>query len=280
MYNLKIIKCGDRIEIYKTYNYAIKDKGSKEEFYRFVDNPKVEKEKKLSDNTEKKTSEENRIDTLNKARNNITRLIKCNNDMTTFITLTFSVESDYKESKKYLNTLFNKLRNDYSNLKYLWVLEYGDLNKRLHYHLLCNIPINIKLSTSKEFKSVDHKKLENDFRNKYWNYGWVDIRSLSQEGNTNIALYVSSYIVKSMQDVNLEGYRIYGYSHKTLDKPIIEKSVSHDSIEKILLEYKDKGYKIKFSNSYPVGYSAKGEEHRGFTNYFDLEKMEDIDNGN
>ncbi|WP_349401483.1 rolling circle replication-associated protein, partial [Clostridium perfringens] len=70
---------------------------------------------------------------------NIIRLIKSNEDMKTFITLTFEKETDYKESKILLNNLFNKLRRKYNNLKYLWVLEFGTKNQRLHYHLLTNI---------------------------------------------------------------------------------------------------------------------------------------------
>ena len=185
--------------------------------------------------------------------------------MTTFITLTFAVEIDYKGSKKCINNCFTKLRRDYPGLKYLWVLEYGDKNGRLHFHVLCNIPINIKLAETNKRKSMEHKELENNFNKRYWPYGYVFIRELKQENNTNIALYVSVYITKSMQNKELEGFRIYGYSNKTLNKPI-------ESIEEIL--NKQKGYKIADTNSYGIGYTDWKGEHIGQVNYFDLIKEE------
>lgn len=270
MYNLKIVVCDQRIEIYKVINYAINEKRTKEEFYRFV-NEELEEGEERKDT--RKTTNENRIDTLNKARNNIIRLIKCNSDMNVFLTLTFAKESNYKESKKYLNNLFNKLRRDYKGLKYLWVLEYGENGThRLHYHVLTNIPIDINLSTSKEYKTKEHKELEQKFKQQYWKYGFVDIRKLNDEGNTNVALYVSSYIVKSMKDISLNGYRIYGYSYKTMDKPKIYKSMDKRTIEEILNYYSNLGYKMSYSNSYDVGYTKDGKTHKGKVAYFDFEK--------
>lgn len=271
IYNLKVIKCGNRIEIYKFNNYIVREQGKKEEFYRFVDNDKKEKPSK----SEKSKEEEkiiNKIDNLNRSRNKIVRLIKCNSDMKTFITLTFKKELDYKESKKCLNNMFNKLRRKYKNLKYIWVLEYGENGtKRLHYHLLCNIPINIKLSNSRTRKSEEHKALENEFKTKFWNnLGFVDIRELEQEDNTNIALYVSSYIVKGLSKRELEGYRVFGYSKKTLLKPIIETKMDKRKISEILEDYKD--YISSYSNNYSIGYMRNGDFKGGTVIYIDLEK--------
>lgn len=268
MYNLKIIKSGKRIEIYKINNYVIKQ-GKKHEGTKIIE--RLLKDDKPKDKKEKQ-SKKDRKATLNNARNNIIRLIKANEDMNTFITLTFAEEQSYKESKKSLNVLFTKLRKRYENFKYIWVLEYGELNGRLHYHLLCNIPIEINLNTSKEKKSQEHKELENTFSKKYWKYGWVDIRKLDQEGNTNVALYVATYITKSMENRELEGFRIYGYSNKTLNKPIEEKLYTNESIEEILSNFK--GYEITFTNSYSVGYIDYQREHIGTVNYYDMKLKE------
>lgn len=270
MYNFKIIKCGSRIEIYKISNYVINE-SKKDEGYKIVEGL-LSKDTDGKPTGEGKQTFKDRKATLNNARNNIIRLIKCNEDMQSFITLTFAEEQDYKESKKALNILFTKLRKDYKGLKYLWVLEYGELHNRLHYHLLCNIPINIKLSTSKEKKSMEHKLLENDFEKRCWKYGFVDIRQLQGEGNTNIALYVATYITKSMENKELEGYRVYGYSKKTLDRPIVEKSIDKRDIEDILSSLMQHGYTLKFCNSYDIGYTKDGKSHIGKVNYFDLER--------
>lgn len=279
MYNLKIIKSGDRIEIYKINDYVINE-GKKDIRYKIIDGllkehpDQEEQEQELQE----RQSQKDRCRTLTDARNNIIRLIKSNGDMNTFITLTFAEPQDYKKSKKNLNIFFTKLRRDYSNLKYLWVLEYGEKNKRLHYHLLCNIPISILLSDTKHEKSNKHKKLEIEFAKRYWSYGFVDIRELKQEDNTNVALYVSTYIVKSLQNLNLEGYRVYGYSRKTLEKPLEEKIYTKDNIKQILRQFKD--YEITFSNSYGIGYTDCKGDHKGVVTYLDLKLKEDGNNEN
>ena len=274
MYNVRIIQSPDRIEIYKVNNYIIKE-SNKDEGYKLIDkllkdSEEVTKEKK------NKQSLEARRKTLNKSRNNIMRLIQANQDMKVFLTLTFKKENDYKESKAKLNIFFTKLRKTYRNLKYIWVLEYGDINKRLHFHVLCNIPIHIPLANSSEKKSEQHKNLEKTFEKKYWNYGFIDIRSLTQcEDNIALALYVSNYIVKNLKDLDLEGYRVYGYSRKTLNKPVEVKFYSKQSIEQLIKMYP--GYKIRYSNNYSIGYTDYRREHQGQVTYIDLIKIKEND---
>lgn len=269
MYNLKIIKCGKRLEIYKINNYVINTKGKKVPGELLIKSNGRNGNNNLNKDIKEINSDRSRRTVLNNARNNIIRLIKCNEDMRTFITLTFKKESNYKESKALLNNCFNKLRKNHKGLKYLWVLEYGTIKGRLHYHVLCNIPIEIKLSCSKEKKNKKHKQLENDFRLKYWEHGWVDIRELDQEGNTNIALYVAAYITKDLINKQFEGYRIYGYSRKTLNKPIEEKTYTLEDTESLVGRfYSD--YDIKYINSYEIGYLDYKGEHKGTVNYYDL----------
>ena len=271
MYNLKIIKSGDRIEFYRYNNYVVNNKGQEVIGEVFKDNEGRRGKDNIDKDTKECNKERARATTLNNARNNIIRLIKANPEMQTFITLTFREESNYKDSKKLLNNFFTKLRRDYSNLKYLWVLECGSLKGRLHYHVLTNISIDIKLSSSKEKKNKEHKALESSFSKKYWKHGFIDIRQLKQENNTNIALYVSAYITKDLIDKKLEGYRVYGYSNKTLNKPIIETLYTRESLDQLLEEYKGK-YNITYSNSYEVGYSKGIKEYKGNVLYMDLLK--------
>lgn len=268
-YNLKIIRSGsNRIELYKVSNYLIKKNGKS-------NNKQGRRGKDELTNEEKQiNTKKNRKSTLISTRNNIIRLIKSNDDMNTFITLTFAEKTDYKESKKLLNNFFNKLRRNNKDLKYLWVLEFGSKNGRLHYHVLTNLelPSNINFAKSRERKSDVHKKFENTFSKKYWQYGFVDIRNLDQEGNTNIALYVSCYIVKNLLDKQLEGYRVYGYSRKTLNKPITSKTYDDRSLEELLKAFEEE-YQLKYTNSYAIGYLDKdNKEHKGIVTYLDLIK--------
>lgn len=269
IYNLKIISSGsNRIELYKVSNYLIrKNRKSNNKQGRRGKDELTNEEKQI--NTKK-----NRKSTLISTRNNIIRLIKSNDDMNTFITLTFAEKTDYKESKKLLNNFFNKLRRNNKDLKYIWVLEFGSKNGRLHYHVLTNLelPSNINFAKSRERKSDVHKEFENTFSKKYWQYGFVDIRNLDQEGNTNIALYVSCYIVKDLLDKQLEGYRVYGYSKKTLNKPIISTVYDDRSLEELLKTFGE-DYHLKYSNSYDIGYTTKdSQKHKGTVTYLDLIK--------
>ena len=276
IYNLKIICSGSRLEIYKFNNYALRDNfevtknkndiscGAQLNFDElqdlYIESYRIEEMAKI-----------NRNKTLRKSKNNIIRLIQSNPDMTTFLTLTFAVEHNYKNSKKELNNFFNKLRRKFVNLKYLWVMEYGAKRKRLHFHILTNIFNKLELHVDYR-KSEEHKKFETWFMNKYWRLGFVDIRDFKTEDNINIALYVSKYITKALEDINMNGYRIYGYSHKTLIKPVEIKCYSKDSISELLKMFDN--YKLKYQNSYEVGFHDWKGTRKGICTYLDLELKE------
>ncbi|MGL5068469.1 MAG: rolling circle replication-associated protein [Sarcina sp.] len=266
-YNLKIISSGEnRVEVYKASGYSI-----------FINNESNNKDGRLGKeilNIEEKeeNQERSRKTTLVNARNNIIRLIKSNEDMKTFITLTFNIDTNYKESKKYLQAMFLKLNRHYSEFKYLWVLEFGEKTDRIHYHMLCNLELpNIEFAASGKRKGKKHKEYENDFMEKYWKKGFVDIRALDKEGNSNIALYVSCYITKDLLDRQLEGYRIYGYSNKTLDKPQILNDYTNENLEDII-KYFQKDYEIIYSNSYEIGYKTDYKDRKGTMTYIDLKR--------
>lgn len=258
-YNLKLINCGNRLEIYRINDYFIRT--GKEEKKEIKD----KKEKK----ERQKQSHKDKVRNLRESRNKIMRLIKCNPDMSTFITLTFREVPTIEDSKTMLTKFFRKLKRDYKcicnykGLKYIYVMEFGSKNHRLHYHILCNMPVNIQLNRNR--KSDSHKEYEQRFSEKYWEYGFVDIRSLSQEHNTNIALYVSTYIVKSLENTELDGINVFNYS-RNLNKPIVTKVWTKQDTVEILKEFKD--YKITYTNSYQIG-------EEGTVNYFDLIKEEE-----
>ena len=71
-----------------------------------------------------------------------------------------------------------------------------------------------------------------------------------------------------MENRELEGFRIYGYSNKTLNKPIEEKIYTRDSLEEVLKRFKN--YEITYSNSYAIGYRDWKGEHKGTVNYYDM----------
>ena len=263
LYNLKIIKSGNRIEIYKYHGYMKEGTEGKNKEGR-KGKGEVTKDKK----------EINRRETLYKARNNIVRIISCNEDMQTFITLTYADNmQDLKQSKKHINYFFKKLTKDYPKLKYIYVLEFQERGA-IHYHILCSIKLNIKTSESKKYKPKAQKELENYFRVNYWsNRGFVDIRNLESEGITNVAKYVSAYLVEDLLKLDLEGHRAYGYS-LNINRPIIEKVDIKAGNADILEQYKDE-YKMTYSSQYQVHYIDKnGQERESNVYYYDLMKEE------
>ena len=269
LYNLKVVKSGKRLEVFK-YSLPIREgiESNNKEGRRG--------KRELTEEEKKFNKERKRKETLFNARNNIIRLIASNSDLQTFITLTYQENmQDIKLSKKHLNLFFKKLQRDYKYLKYLYVFE---LQKRgaIHYHILLNLnaldnKFNIKTANTKEKKPKEQRELENNFKARYWQFGFIDIRNLHQEGNSNIAKYVSCYLVEDLFNFDMQGNKVYGFS-RNLDKPITEKLETKDQLEDLIsLD----NYELKFINQYDLYYTNKlNQEVKGQVNYFDYVKKE------
>lgn len=259
LYNKKIIVAGDRLEVYKYQGYQKeggesknnKGRGGKEE---------------LSEEQKEKNSIQSKKQNLYKCRNNIIRLISANKDLNTFVTLTFAKEPTVSESKKLLDLFFKRLKRVYKDLKHLYVLEFGSKGGRLHYHLLLNLAFPQSIfGVKNKLKSADHKNLENNFSKSFWKNGFVDIRDLGAEGNSNIALYVAAYLVEDLFTLDLQGNKCYGYS-RNLNKPIIKK-INSKNKDYVVSE---ENYNLKFVNSYEINYVDKeGRDRKSKVVYSD-----------
>ena len=152
-FNLKVIQSGDRIEIYK---YSIANKKGFE-----GKNKTGRKGKGMAD------KEKNRREVLNRARNNIIRLVNCNPDLMTFITLTYKKNmKDLKQSKADLNECIQELQRDFPGFKYLYVLEFQQRGS-VHYHMICNLPVPVETAKTRELKPEGQKLLERQFHDTY-----------------------------------------------------------------------------------------------------------------
>lgn len=263
LYNEKVIISGNRVEIYKYKTYMRINKKA--------NNKNGRKGSSGNGATDKESKKINRKLSLNRARNNIIRLCNSNTDLETFITLTYKDNyQDLGKSKEHISYFFKKLKKDYPDLKYIYVLEFQSRGA-IHYHILCNIKIDE--ITPGKYKSDIHKQYERNFSKKYWsNRGFVDIRNLSKEGNTNAGKYVATYLVEDLFDLDLKGNRCYGYSNN-LNKPIEIKNDTKRNIEDITKEYKD--YDLTFSNCYQIRFVDKaGKERTSNVNYYDFYKKE------
>lgn len=244
IYNYKLIQCGDNIEIYKYQGCIIKAK-------RRAIKGVIRKDKSIEERFLERRKN------LNKTRNKIARLVKSNPDLKTFITLTFANEPTIEESKKMLNIFFTKLRKKYPDLKYIWVMERGEKNNRLHYHVLTNIDFGIYCTT---IKHQQQKDLEVDFANNVWKKGFVDIKTLDLGSIYNIAGYLSYYITKSLMNLELINQRIFSCS-RNLNKPIVNTFLT--SLEEKNLIFTDDSMKLKYSSNY----SCYGRKNVSYYSY-------------
>lgn len=257
-FNLKVIQSGDRVEVYK-YSKA-QEKGFEGK------NKTGRKGKGMADTVK------NRREVLNKSRNNIIRLVNCNPDLMTFISLTYKENmQDLPSSKVHLNKMCKELQRDFQGFKYLYVLELQGRGA-IHYHMLCNLPVPVDTAKSKQLKPEGQKLLERQFHETYWEYGWVDIRDLSQEGNTNAGLYVSVYLIEDLFDVDLQGSKCYGYS-RNLNKPIERTSLTAKKPYEVPEIFE--GYELKYASSYNMQYESDRETIKSQVNYFDMYRRRD-----
>ncbi len=259
-YNLKFVQSGDRLEV---YHYSLAQEREFEGKNPKGRKGKAEGEKKMK----------NRREVLNRARNQIIRLVNCNPEMNIFISLTYAENmQDLEASKEHLHKALRQLQRDYPDFKYLYVLEYQERGA-IHYHMLCNLPIAIKTAKTNWKKPQEQKDFENYFREVYWPHGWVDVRNLNTEGNTNVGLYVSVYLVEDLYRLDLQGAKCYGYSRNLL-RPMEEVMMAQVDNEQFLKDFTP-NYDVNYVSSYNMAKDYGDSLKFGTVNYFDMSRKGD-----
>lgn len=218
-------------------------------------------------------------------RNNIVRYAETNSTyFNSFITLTYAENVSDEDNAKYIKNFFDKLRKKHKDLRYIWVIE-RQKNGRIHIHFLSSL--EFLMCNSKGRKSDKHKEIEKEF-SKFWAYkgqilGFVDIRSIkTSDDKRRVIKYLAKYVSKDLDGTKIDAdLHLWGYSRKTLDKPIIEKYEACISLEQLLKDF-GKEYEITYISTYKN--FIDGVEV-GMTNYFDMykkninDKKEIIENG-
>ena len=138
---------------------------------------------------------------LRRTRSRITRLINSNEDMRTFITLTFKDNiTELAEANIIFKRFIQRLKRQIPTLKYLAVPEFQKRGA-VHYHVLVNI------------EYLDNSKLA-----EIWQQGFVMINKVQHINN--LGLYISKYIGKNLFDVRYFGMRKVLCS-RNLEQPVI-----------------------------------------------------------
>jgi hypothetical protein len=137
----------------------------------------------------KKTNQtEITMNNIRRTRQQITRLIRCNQkELTKFLTLTFDdkiidigVSSDLEQANKLFNLFIQRIKRIYPNFEYICVPEFQKRGA-VHYHVMCNLP------------DMPVKIIED-----VWGYGFIKFQRVNQKNN--IAFYVSKYWTKECED--------------------------------------------------------------------------------
>lgn len=206
LYNCKMLKCGDYIQLYFFKNRHIKKKENLEN--------NLIKEKNIVRVGEKKYIEYKNI---LRAKFNLQRLVKSNeNIFKTFITLTFEENvQDIKVANKIFNNWVSNIRKRKKDFAYVCVPEYQKRGA-VHYHLMTNVDITDRsVIIPQQYRTNKTNKMKKIYDVVYWIKGYSSVFDLKEIDNTTA--YITKYMTKDI-DNRLFGSRKYHYS-RNLIKP-------------------------------------------------------------
>lgn len=143
-----------------------------------------------------KTTNSKRSDNINRAKNNLRRVINANvNDYSKFITFTFKENlQDVGKAKIYFKRFIERFKRKYKiKLKYVYVVEF-QRRGAIHFH---SIFFNMPYIPSSELAEV-------------WKHGFIKINKI--DNVDNVGAYVVKYMSKDLIDDRLNGHDLYGRS--------------------------------------------------------------------
>lgn len=184
VYDVKLVQCGNYVQVYYLENKKIKTDSTDKNAELNL--------KKISYSKCKEEKQDLTIDLKNITRSKLAcqRLAKCNSlEWKTFITLTFEENiENIKEANKRFRHFINKIHRVEKNFKYLGIIEFQKRGA-VHYHVLTNIDINDKRFI---YAQEDNKKYKHI---KYWIDGFTKVDNI-QGDIKKIVGYISKYMTK------------------------------------------------------------------------------------
>ena len=250
LYNCKMIRCGDYVQLY-FYEKSLMKK--KKGFEKVVD---IENELIKEENI-KRLGEKQFVEYRNiqRAKLNLQRLVKANEKVfKTFITLTFADNvQDIKEANKKFNNWISNVRKLKKDFMFVCVPEYQKRGA-VHYHLMTNIEItDTTLLLPQKNRVKKTKKLKKIYDVRYWQQGYSSAYTLSDVDN--VTAYITKYMTKDI-DNRLFGSRKYHYS-RNLEKPIEEYIDLTNDNEFEYIKKLTENCELKFNNKYKNTYNQQ-----------------------
>lgn len=204
IYTEKMIISGNILEYYQYSKALFKD-------YKRIKKAKLPYEPKQLeiDFSIPETVASKRDDNIIRTRINIRQLVNANQDFDKFVTLTFAENlQDIKIANRHFNKFIMRLKYQYSDLKYISIIEFQKRGA-IHYHFLCNLPY-----------------IENQALRDIWTFGHVKINKIKDV--TNLGAYICKYLSKDGNNEKMFRKKKYfcsknlEQSNKIFDSKIIQ----------------------------------------------------------
>jgi len=251
LYNLKVIDCGDYIQIYSFENSKlIRDREYEKEIPELtkIDTDNLYKKERVSKNELRSISLTNAI----RSKLACQRLAKSNMDKwETFITLTFEDNiTNISEANKIFHTWVCNVRKLKKDMMYVAVPEFQKRGA-VHYHILSNLGIkDTNIILPQKEKKGNAKACNQLFDVKYWNKGFARVDFI--KGDEDI-------------DNRLFGKHRYMYS-QNLNKP----KTSYIN----MANERDRDFMATLLNNYEIDFEQQYEDIYTKTNitYYELKK--------
>lgn len=255
-YDVKLINCGDYVQLYffkksKSKNDGLFEKQSSSvfELEKIDTDNLIDKSKPLLTNIHLKNIMRSKLQCQRLAKSNI-------KEWHSFITLTFADNvTDIKTANKIFNTWRTAISQIKADFKYLAVPEFQERGA-VHYHILSNISIN---DTEIVLEQKDNSKY---YDIKYWKYGFSAFDSVTGDAKKIIG-YIAKYMTKDA-DKRLYGHRRYLNSNN-LNRPAVSYIDLNQEKDLNYLDNLINGMKISFEKTYFDTFSNQD------INYLELE---------
>lgn len=217
LYDCKVVKCGDYIQLY--FFDKIKSKSSEDAKEKTFNIKSID-----TDNLYKVPSNEPKAILLSNAiRSNLAcqRIAKTNrNSWESFITLTFEENiTDINKANKLFHSWVTNIRKLKPDFKYLAVPEFQKRGA-VHYHILSNLGLTDKdIILEQQIKKGKAVNCDTLYDVKFWKKGFVRVDFIKGDYK-KIYGYICKYMTKDI-DNKLFGKKRYFFS-QNLKKPTIE----------------------------------------------------------
>lgn len=230
LYDLKIVKCGDFLQVYYYQNkknkslYKNKNKNSTK--YQNIKDLNINDLKLNIDENKEKSLKIIRDENIIRTKLNCQRIAKANsNDWCSFITLTYAENmQDMKQAKIDLNFFIKNIKKVKRDFKYIAIPEFQKRGA-IHFHLLTNI------SLQDNFIIKQQKNNPKYYDVKYWNKGFTSVEEIKGDVK-KIVGYISKYMTKDCDD------RLFSVKRYTCSQNLVKPKEEFINIKNV----KDKKY--------------------------------------